>query len=404
MRYFYLQLKRNLKILPIVVIISALLFVSMAAIMQGILQSQKEKTQKFSVAITGDTESNFIEWGIAALKMFDSSKYHIELCEMKENEARENLISGKLSAYFVLPKNFMKDVVNGKLPQIEFVSVSSDAIDLFKREFSTIIKNYIFESQKATQGLYDALLDNGAEATADRKYNMLSFSFADVILNRDKITEVTTLGVSNGLGLEKYYIGCFVLLFFAFILIPFGAIYIKRENSLEKLLVSRGFSPFNQSLGEFFSLVTCILSLLLVMIGSMYLSKYIFADFYTVVIGDINLLGLLLASIVPILTLSALAFLIFELSKDVASGILLLFFINIAGAYISGCIFPIYSLPASLQTVSQFLPFGILREFLESFLLLKFSLPMCFVAVLYAVLLWLVGFIVKYRKIAGRER
>ena len=71
--------------------------------------------------------------------------------------------------------------------------------------------------------------------------------------------------------------------------------------------------------------------------------------------------------LIPVIVmLSAFNLMLFEISKNVVSGVLLHFFSTLLLCYISGCLYPIYAFPEIIQKLDYILPTGIARANLSS--------------------------------------
>ena len=72
--YFYLQLKRIARALPYLLLVTTLLFGSLLALFRGILNLTNDRADQklFQIAIVGDTEHSFLQFGLSALESFDS--------------------------------------------------------------------------------------------------------------------------------------------------------------------------------------------------------------------------------------------------------------------------------------------------------------------------------------------
>ena len=69
-KYFYLQIKRLIKIMPPLLIACLVLSVALGFFLGGLIENDKNdaKNQKFKISIVGSTEDNYLSMGVAALK------------------------------------------------------------------------------------------------------------------------------------------------------------------------------------------------------------------------------------------------------------------------------------------------------------------------------------------------
>ena len=104
-----------------------------------------------------------------------------------------------------------------------------------------------------------------------------------------------------------------------------------------------------------------------------------------------------------ILVVSSFGFMIYELSSNIISGILTYFFTIVFLCYTSGCIYPIYMLPKTLQTLAQILPFGIARSFLTNGSNHLFSFTELLTLILYSCVFITVSVFIRRYKIITRS-
>lgn len=363
--------------------------------MNSVIVNENSKKDSFKIGITGDTDTEYFQLGMSALKTFDSSMFSIDVVEMSEKNAKKALEKGEISAYVVIPKDFIENALQGEIETVKYVTTSGSTglISIFKTEITKVITVLVAESQKGVYGLADALDSNGFDNISNKRMNQLNIKYLDLILNRSKLYSLETLDISNGLTLPEYYFGSLIIIFLFFQCIPYATIFVKREYSLNKLLASKCFSSTAQITCEYFTFTLSIL-LLTLFLGLSFLGVALLFNFNITV----NLFPILIVLTVVICLITSLTLFIFELSSDIISGILIQFFVGIFMCYISGCIFPIYSMPKIFQTVSPYLPIGIARRLFENALLNDNINTLLLCAFGYIVLFYLLSaFVRKYK-------
>ena len=92
-QYFYLQLKRGLKVFPFILLTALIILASVAAIFLAVQSRMQnsEENQRFKIAITGDLDDKYSQLGLAVLQNFDDTRFAIELVEMTTDEAEAQL-------------------------------------------------------------------------------------------------------------------------------------------------------------------------------------------------------------------------------------------------------------------------------------------------------------------------
>ncbi len=369
--YLFLQFKRVLKLFPLFLLVSAIFFTGLSAVYIAFvnMDANKEDNQKFKVGIVGEPGEEYLDMGMAAMQSMDSTRFAIELVVLDEEEATKKLQNGDISAYAVFPEGFIDDALDGVINPIRFVTTSSSTnlISMFKDEITSVITNILTQSQSGSYGVYDALKENGNKKMASKHLNKISMEYVDIILSRSNVYKVQELGVGDGVQLPRYLFCSFTVLYVCIMVLPFAHLYIKKDNSLVTLLYSQGISPIKQVLSEFIAFCVMILFVFLLIMGVLSGAlSFISNTGSENLILDIPLLQIAKYILPIILVTSSLGFMVYEFSGNLISGILTYFFIAIFLCYSSGCIYPTYMLPGTLQFLAKILPFGIARSFLTS--------------------------------------
>lgn len=406
--YLRLQCKRVLRLFPLFFLISAIFFAGLSAVYFAFINmdNNSEKNQKFKIAIAGDPGEQYLDMGIAALQSMDSTRFALDIITLDESQAASQLQKGEISAYAVFPENFIDDALNGIINPIRFVTTTSSTnlISMFKDEITTAVTDIMTQSQSGSYGVYDALKENGYKKQASKHLNKLSIEYIDVILERSSIYKTQELGIDNGVKLPQYLFCSLTVLYVCIMVLPFAYLYVKKDNSLVTLLYSKGFSASKQVFAEYtafcgmilfvFLLVMGILSGVLKLLSNLEIQNFVF---------DISLVQIAKYILPIILAISSFGFLIYEFSDNLIGGILTHFFLTIFLCYASGCIYPTYMLPQTLQVLAKILPFGIARSFLTSGIDYDFNFIQCVILILYSAVFVSISIFVRRYKIIARS-
>ena len=407
--YLFLQFKRVLKLFPLFLLISAIFFTGLSAVYIAFvnMDANKEDNKKFKVGIVGEPGEEYLDMGMAAMQSMDSTRFAIELVVIdNEDEAPRKLQNGEISAYAVFPEGFIDDALDGDINPIRFVTTSSSTnlISMFKDEITTVITNIMTHSQSGSYGVYDALKANGHKKMASKQLNKISIEYVDVILNRSNVYEVQELGVGDGVKLPQYLFCSFTVLYVCIMVLPFAHLYIKKDNSLITLLYSQGASPVKQVFAEYAAFCTMIFTVFLLIIavlgGILSVLSNIGGEIFAF---DIPLVQIAKYILPIILVTSSLGFMVYEFSGNLISGILTYFFITIFLCYSSGCIYPTYMLPDTLQLLAKILPFGIARSFLTSGIDYEFNITEILVLLAYSFGFMVLAVLFRRHKIITRS-
>lgn len=371
--YFHLQLKRSARFFIFVFIISLLICLTLGCILNTLihLDTSSEKNRKLSIGIVGDSSDEYLGFGISAIQSMDSSRYTVTLLELEEEEARKKLLQGEIVAYIIIPEDFVESAVKGKINTIPYVTTSASAniATLFKDEILEVVSRIFVESQKGIYALQNSLEEHYADYPGEW-IDGLTFEYFSLILNRSCVFDTEVIGVSDNLTFSGYMFCGLIVLLLMLCGIPCCSLLIKTDMALPKLLNANRQNALIQVSGEYFAYFlmmflnfTVILGVTVATVGSN--ASLIFGASE---INGTRFFFLILHLIPVILAITALQFLLYELSSGIAGGVLLQFLATLGLAYVSGCFYPINFFPESIQFISRFIPLGLARSYLSGFL------------------------------------
>lgn len=382
-KYFVLQMKRLLRMLPPMLLAAAVLFGCLAAIYDAVTRVEPDDTKqaKFQVGLVGTAGDTYLELGLAALETFDDSRFAVEITTMDEAQAERELIRGDIAAYVVIPEGFMEAALRGEIRPLKYVSTSGAVglVSLFKDEVTSVIGEILAEAQK---GIYGAgLAADSVGQDGNSVINRISIRYVSFILDRSKTYRVTELGISEETGLEEYLLCGFGVVLLTLICLPFAPMLVGRDPALGRMLAARGRSVFMQVCCEFTVyfgglLAVCLPCLWLILRG-----------------------GAFLAGTVPvILMVAALSFFLYELTRDLIGGVLLQFCAGLVLCFLSGCFYPVSFFPEAVRKPAELLPTGLARIRLSECLSGAVSAKVTLGLTACAVLFFGAALLLRYRK------
>lgn len=358
--------------------------------------------QRFKIAISGDTSGSYVQTGMMALQAFDDTRFSMEILELPPEEARQKLLAGEISAYVLLPENFIERALYGDVDTVTYVTHAGgeDIVTMFKDEVTSLITDMVIHSQKGVYAIGDVAAQEGAWDDRGAYMDDLAWSYVQLVFARSKVCTVETLGISNGLGMLEYYIGCLSVFLLLFIGVAFVTAGVRRDYALQGLLQSKGQPAYKQVLCEYAAHAAVLLTLAAVLAGAI--------SIVGLALGDaVKIPGFfsLLLRLIPVAALAAaLNGLVFELTGNVVSAVLWHFFLCLGQCYVSGCFYPVYSLPPVLQTLSGLLPAGLAREFVSGSFLETAKLPALMGIMAYTACFWGMSVGVRWYKLRTDRR
>ena len=404
--YFYLQLKRAAKYMPFIIVVTLVLCISLSMALSMLISTDNNdaKNKKIKVATVGEFVDSYFDFGISAIQSMDSSRFTVDILSLTEEEASEALSKGEIVGYAIIPNDFIIDAVSGEVGHIQFITnnLGIDMFSLFKKEILELISCLLVESQNGVYAVEEICFDVsiGQPDRGDHLTN-LTTSYVTLIFNRANALEIEIIGISDSLSFAGYMFAGITVLIMLLSAIPCCPVFIKRESSHIKLMNANRFSAPKQILGEYSAffvimLINTAILMIAMALGAGKLFPMIpeLADLTTT---EIIILPVLL--IPATLAITAMQFLLFELTDSLIGGVLLQFFCAIVLAYASGCFYPISFFPKAIRIFSSFTPSGISRAYLSSILSGADGLWYIVELVAYAAALISITVLVRARKI-----
>lgn len=356
--------------MPIILAVAVLLCVSVSIIFTTMikLDSSSSDKQKFKIGIVGDTSESFFGIGIKALETFDSSRFAMEFVETDEDNAKASLQNGELSAYVVIPDDFIDSIIYGEIKKMKYYT-TADSVGvsaLFEEEVTQVISDILIQSQKGIYGLADAMTDSGNGEDAGERMNELCVEYIGLIINRTVIGNNEIIGVADGQSIQCYFLCSIATLFMFLFGISCTSMYVKRDMSLNRIMSANGENALKQIFCEYsayFLLMYSVVVTALVSLSAFDGVKSLIPEFEYMGVAEIFILAVRLIPMIAMI--SAYNFLLFEMSRDIVSGVLLQFVASVSLTYIAGCFYPIHFFPDSVQKISAFLPSGTARSYLS---------------------------------------
>lgn len=369
--YQKVQLKRTLKVFPTILFMTMLLLAGAGLLFFMFLklqQTQPDEPKKYQIGIVGDTDDPFLTMGIATVQDMDSSRFIMDFIILEKEDAEERMKNGELSAYLIVPEDFVHSVMIGENKKIRFISSEGnvDLSTLLLNEVVGIISRMLTESQAAGSGLYAIMKENGLQDSYGTYADMQDLKIALTVLTRTDLYEIETFESDKTISVISYYV-CGIFLFFLSIWgINASGILAVKNRSMERLLKSRGHSVASQVVAEYLAyfgllllsmLILCFLAFMGMKISERTLAEWNYATE--------GIVFRFFVQLIPVfLLVCAVQFFLYECTQDCISAILLQFVVAIGLSYLSGCFYPISFFPEMIQKLNQALPTGIALSYM----------------------------------------
>ncbi len=407
-RYFSLSIKRTARFFPLVLCISLVLFIGLTLILNAFVEYQKgsDDQKKFKIGVVGEDETGYLGLGMTALQNFDAVRFAVELLPLNEEQATDSLKGGDISAYIVIPDDFVEKAKYGEILSIKYVTTpgSVGLISMFKDELTSIISDLVEKSQRGVYGIDNALDENGHGDISYTKMNQLNLRYIQFILGRTDMYSVTSLGIGDGLSFSMYMFCGMTVVFVLLTGIIYAPLFVKKDTSLNRVLYSKRTGAFKQVAGEYLAYLIAMVLLYFIVFSVLAVLSSI-TDLFSsaTMLAGMDIIKLSVQLLPVVIMSTALNFMIFELCTNLIAGVLLQFFTTLSLCYISGCLYPIYTFPDIIQKLSAFLPTAISRSYLADCISDGVSLVKILWLILFFAAFILVSVLVRRYKITQKR-
>ena len=365
--YLRAQCRRALRVLPQMLILSLLLLAVGMLLGQMLTQRSREEPskQKTQVGVVADRSIGFVSEIFDGLENFDASRFALDFIFMDEEEALRRLRAKELSAYIVVPDDFVDSVYAGQVDPVRYVTLSgaSGTTAQLLTEVADAVSRVFLEAESALVGARNYVVEALPKVDADASDFALADRYTALTLSRDKFYRVEILGYAASLSTEGYYFCGIGTLFLMLWAISCSPLFSRRSKELCRVLTVRGLGPGKQVVCEFLP----FLALMLLGLGVILAASGIFFRLYGAEPPSLEplrsprawpvLLG-------QVMMLCAMEFFLYEVESSPVEGILLQFLCAVAQGYICGCVYPYSFFPKGVQLLGSLLPAGIaIRSF-----------------------------------------
>lgn len=355
LKYFFVQLKRLLRYFPGTALVAVLLMLCMLGAYDALTAEPSEEEVgegRVIVAFTGETDDMFLQMGLSAISNFDTTRFAMEVIQMEQKEALKALERGDVSVCVIVPEGFIEGAMQGDLMPLRFVSTagSSGLVTIFKNEITKVVSTILVNSQKGVFAYSDVLGQHELYYGRGEKMDMMSLHYVDYILVRDRVYSMEELGIGDKLPLEDYLLCGLTILLFMLLCLPFGPMLISGDPALGRMLKSRGIHPLTQLFSEFIAYTVFSGTILLVLMA-----------IAAPKIGFPEVSVWLPAMIPVILVIASFSFMVFRCADHIIGGMLMYFFGALALCFVSGCLYPVFFFPVTIQKLAAWLPTGLAR-------------------------------------------
>lgn len=373
--YLWMQGKRGCRLFPKLLLVCLL----SVAVLAGLIflffanDHHEDGKEKLKVGIVGTMDNNYLGYGLTILQTADSSRYTLDYVECTKEEAEEMLYKGELNGYVVIPEGWMESIMYGTNDRpISYVVAAGQTgiAAIFMDAVADVVSNMVLCAQEASIATADVMRDRGVSAEEFyRVMEKMDVRLFNLAIQRGDVYEMETLGVSAGTDYAGFYF-CTLLLFLLMLSgLWMGPYFFGRKQGFQIYAGSRGIGPARQIFGEWIPYLLMVIllfgCLFFVGIGltdaALGKAEGVMAGLEFGFLSSFEPVAFF-AELVPVfLLVAAWQFFLYEISGDIAAGLMLQFLTTMLFCFLSGYFYPAEFFPKSLQIVGKILPTGMMK-------------------------------------------
>lgn len=372
--YFGVQLKRVLRLLPGILLMTVISALLVEAVAYAVLHDENYKNQqmRYKLGIVGSTEDDMLNMGVKLLENDENSQLMLDIIQFEDEDlAKDALRDGEVSAYVLITDEFV-DSLNALSNDmnLEYFATSGQRgiTNILMDELADIASTLVVSSEKGLLTLEKEMENAGFPSEAiNSQIQQLLLLYVAAMVARGNMVEFSELGLSEGLTTPEYYsisLSLFFMLLMSFCSISF---FLGKKKATYQFISGKGLGAWQQVLAEF--LAYFLMNLFCVELILFFVRRLsglgLIPSKNGEIIGDTFLIKSEI-NIIPIVILfSALSFMIFELISGTINKFLAAFILYIGMAYISGYFYPKSFFPDLLQMIGSVLPTGVTFRYME---------------------------------------
>ncbi len=365
-RYLLAQTKRTAKSFWRVlgVALAILIAIGAAVAAFAVAGGREERMQLVRIGLVGAADDEIMRIGFAVLEELDTARFSVEFEHFaEEEEAKALLANDTIDAYLLIPEGFSRAFLYGEEKQLTYVmretGVSVGAA--LTKEVFAVLSNYVNMTRAGVVGMCDFAEALGVSQSVVSEHNLdMTVAYVQLVARRSALTAVEELKLDESLSDGGYYIVAMTVFFLLLFGVACCQLRIRRDGQLDRLLCGRGLGAFGRVTAEYIPyLLAAMLVLLIPAASAGAVSEFVNFSLpelkYRLFSGYIKLA---LGALPAVFSVTALQFLLYEVTGGTVSCVLAQFGAAVGLGYVSGCFYPSAFFPEAVQRVARVLPTG----------------------------------------------
>lgn len=352
--YLLIQIKRLFRVLPMALLFNFLTIAGICGIFALKIGTTSKSQSRIGVGIVGNIENRYMKLGVEMLNNMDASRFSIKFINMDETAAKKSLKAGEIIGYFKIDKDFIEALEKGENRPVEYISSGAGMISALSKEVASVFSTLLVNSERAIYATDNYLIDHPQVYNRERANTEFNIELLKNVMSRGRIYDVKSIDTVSGLSDADNYICGMSVLFMMLTGLGLGGLLSDKNESLLRVLKSRGLSYGNSLIADMFVISLYIILTVLIFTGGMALTGAILPGNHNFVnlfeyCKDIVFLSVMFAS---------MHLFIYEIIYKRVVAVLAELLLSISLGYIGGCIYPINFFPDIIRKLSIFLPSG----------------------------------------------
>lgn len=353
--YLIVQIKRLLRVLPMVVLFNFIMMMGICAIfvVRAGIQAQDEK--KIGVGIVGNIDNKYMKMGVEMLNNMDTSRVSIKFESMDDIEAKKALREGEIIGYFKIDREFIEGLENGENNPIVYVSSNGGLMSELSKEVASIFSILIIDSERAIYAADEYLADHPNiydRSSANTELNMLLIKS---VLSRGRIYDVENINAMGDIPAIYGYICGLITLFIMLSGVGLSGLLSVDKSSLLRVLKSRGLSYMGSIVCDLIISTLYVLISIIIFILGLIIEKNFALETNSLTIDSFEFI---ISILVVSFMFASMHIFIYELISQRVVAVLIEILLSISLGYVGGCIYPLSIFPDLIQNIAVFLPSG----------------------------------------------
>ena len=352
--YLLIQIKRLFQVLPMALLFNFLTIAGICGIFALKIGTTNKSQSRIGVGIVGSIENKYMKLGVEMLNNMDASRFSIKFINMDETAAKKSLKAGEIIGYFKIDKDFIEALEKGENRPVEYISSGAGMISALSKEVASVFSTLLVNSERAIYATDNYLIDHPQVYNRERANTEFNIELLKNVMSRGKIYDVKSIDTVSGLSDTDNYICGMSVLFMMLTGLGLGGLLCEKNESLLRVLKSRGLSYGDSLIADMFVISLYIILTVLIFTGGMALTGAILPGNY----NSVNLFEYCKDIVFLSVMFASMHLFIYEIIYKRIVAVLTELLLGISLGYIGGCIYPISFFPDIIRKLSIFLPSG----------------------------------------------